>query len=68
MFFDSFTDFIEMGGHGRYVWMAYSIAMAVVLFNLISPLLRKKQFFAEQKRRLKRERMAAERQAQQGGE
>jgi heme exporter protein D len=68
MFFDSFSAFIEMGGHGLYVWMAYSIALAVVLYNLISPILRKNQFIAEQKRRLRREKQLAERQAAETAE
>ncbi len=68
MYFDSFSDFIAMGGHGLYVWLAYGIALAVVSFNLISPILRKKQFMAEYQRRLKRERRLAERQSGEAGE
>ncbi len=60
MYFDSFTDFIAMGGHGLYVWLAYSIALAVIAFNVLSPMLRKKQFVAEYQRRLKREQRLGE--------
>ena len=68
MFFDSFSDFIAMGGHGLYVWLAYGIALVVVLFNIVSPILRKQQFMAEYQRRLKRERKLAERQSAEAGE
>ena len=59
MYFDSFSELIDMGGHGPYVWACYTIALAVISFNVISPLLRKRQFLAEQGRRLRRERRAA---------
>lgn len=62
MFFDSFSDFLAMGGHGFYVWLAYGIAAVIFIFNVVSPLMRKKQFIAQQKRRLKREQRLAERQ------
>jgi heme exporter protein D len=60
MYFDSFADFIAMGGHGLYVWLAYSIALAVVIFNVLTPILRKKQFMVEYQRRLKREQRLGE--------
>ncbi|WP_421866662.1 heme exporter protein CcmD [Motiliproteus sp.] len=63
MFFDSFSDFLAMGGHGFYVWLAYGIAVAIIVYNVVSPLLRKKQFIEQHKRRLKREQRLAERQA-----
>ncbi|MEH6823967.1 MAG: heme exporter protein CcmD [Motiliproteus sp.] len=60
MHFNSFADFIAMGGHGLYVWLAYSIALVVIVFNVLSPILRKRQFIAEYKRRLKREQRLSE--------
>lgn len=63
MYFDSFSDFIAMGGHGLYVWLAYGIALVVVSFNVLSPILRKQKFMAEYQRRLKREQQLAERQS-----
>ncbi|MCW8884080.1 MAG: heme exporter protein CcmD [Motiliproteus sp.] len=55
MHFESFSDLIEMGGHGPYVWTCYAIAATILIYNIVSPLLSKKQFFDEQTRRLKRE-------------
>ena len=34
MTFDSWQAFIAMGGHGLYVWMAYSAALALLIANL----------------------------------
>lgn len=55
MSFESFAEFIDMGGHGSYVWLSYAIALAVVIVNIVSPLLQKRQIFSEQARRLRRE-------------
>lgn len=60
MYFDSFSDFVAMGGHGLYVWLCYAIAITIISFNIISPLLKSKHFFTQQSRRLRRERQRAE--------
>ncbi|WP_210395707.1 heme exporter protein CcmD [Motiliproteus sediminis] len=60
MYFDSFSDFIAMGGHGLYVWLCYGIAITILSFNIISPLLKSRNFFNQQGRRLRRERQMAE--------
>ncbi|MEH6649228.1 MAG: heme exporter protein CcmD [Motiliproteus sp.] len=62
MYFDSLADFIAMGGHGLYVWLAYSIALVIVVFNIASPILRKRQFMANYRKRLQREQRLAQRQ------
>ena len=33
MYFESFEAFLAMGGQGAYVWSAYGIAIAVLLWN-----------------------------------
>ncbi|MDX1451927.1 MAG: heme exporter protein CcmD [Oleiphilaceae bacterium] len=33
MSFDSFGDFIAMGGHGLYVWLCYGVGLLVLLLN-----------------------------------
>ena len=33
MYFESFDALLAMGGHGLYVWSAYGIAIAVLLWN-----------------------------------
>ncbi len=57
--FSSFSDFLNMGGHGLYVWISYGLAVIVLIFNIINPWLQKQQFFAEQKRRKRREQRAS---------
>jgi len=57
--FDSFSDFLAMGGHGLYVWLSYAIALFVIVINLVSPVLRKKQLVSELVRRLRREKNAS---------
>lgn len=59
MSFDSFSDFLAMGGHGLYVWLSYAIALFVIVINLVSPVLRKKQLISELVRRLRREKNAS---------
>ena len=34
MMFDSWQAFLAMGGHGLYVWLAYSAAVALLVANL----------------------------------
>ncbi|WP_436792265.1 heme exporter protein CcmD [Amphritea atlantica] len=53
--FESFAEFIDMGGHGLYVWLSYAIALAVIVINIVNPLMQKRQIFSEQARRLRRE-------------
>ena len=35
MSFHTFTDFIEMGGHGFYIWSAYAITLIVFIANVL---------------------------------
>ena len=34
MQFDNLADFVAMGGHGLYVWLAYFVTIGVFLLNL----------------------------------
>lgn len=54
MNFDSFRAFIEMGGHGFYVWLSYALALAVVVYNTMAPLVRRRRFLAAQRGRVRR--------------
>lgn len=55
MSFASFNEFLAMGQHGLYVWSAYGITLAVLLINVLSPLLARKRYVHEEARRLRRE-------------
>ena len=55
MFFDSFAEFINMGGHGMFVWLSYGAAGLVVAHNFISPLLTRKKVIKDIERQMRRE-------------
>ncbi|NQD38217.1 heme exporter protein CcmD [Permianibacter sp. IMCC34836] len=41
--FSSFADFLAMGGHGFYVWLAYGVGLLIFLFLLLEPVVRRRQ-------------------------
>jgi len=43
MQFDSLAAFIDMAGHGQYVWMAYAITLGTWLGLVIAPMLKRKR-------------------------
>ena len=53
--FESINDFIQMGGHGYYVWSAYLISLSVLIWLVVSPLQRKRKFIKEMIRQQRRE-------------
>lgn len=55
MHFESFSDFIHMGGHGIYVWLCYLLGLVVIAGNLIGPVLKRKSLTKNLIRRLRRE-------------
>lgn len=54
MQFDSFQSFIEMGGHGFYVWLCYGFVAVIWLYLALSPTLEISAFFKQEKQRQKR--------------
>lgn len=55
MYFESLSDLIAMGGHARYVWSCYLIALLIFILNLALPVIARQRFFNDQSRRLRRE-------------
>lgn len=55
MSFDSFSDFLAMGGHAVYVWSCFALGLVVMLGNVIAPMLERKKLISEQLRRIRRE-------------
>jgi heme exporter protein D len=51
MYFESFTDFIVMDGHGIYVWTVVAISTVFILTLVLSPIRAKKQFFKQEYQR-----------------
>lgn len=56
MQFDSFAEFIAMGRHGFYVWLAYGLSALIVIYNVLAPLMRRRKLMKEQAQRIRRER------------
>jgi len=54
MQFESLAEFIQMGGHGAFVFSVYIISAVVLIVNVILPLRQKRRFFADQAERQKR--------------
>ncbi|WP_036860677.1 heme exporter protein CcmD [Porticoccus hydrocarbonoclasticus] len=53
--FDSFQHFLQMDGHGAYVWSAYLIAILVMVWLVVSPLFRQSGVRQAVARELRRE-------------
>jgi heme exporter protein D len=57
--FESFGDFLAMGGHGLYVWLSYGLTLAVVVLNVFAPISGRRRYLREQAD-VERRRQAAE--------
>ncbi len=55
MNFNSFSEFLAMGNHGVYVWSSYGISFAILLLNVVLPLLARQRYLKDEARRLRRE-------------
>ena len=55
MYFDSFSEFFNMGGHGLYVWLAYGVSAVLLVINIVLPVMHKRQLVKEQARKQRRE-------------
>jgi heme exporter protein D len=55
MAFESFTDFLDMGGHGLYVWLCYGLGLVTILLSLVLPVQQGKSIKQDLRRRLRRE-------------
>lgn len=55
MSFNTVSEFVQMGGHGLYVWTSYGIALIVLGYNIINPMVIHRNFMKMQKQNLRRE-------------
>ncbi|MDN3487492.1 heme exporter protein CcmD [Pseudoalteromonas sp. APC 3694] len=55
MQFDSFSDFIAMGGYGFYVWLSFGTCALILLGILFSSLRDKKQILESVEQQIARE-------------
>lgn len=51
----SLESFLHMGGYAAYVWTSYGITAAVLLWNLLMPVLQRKQLLRQLALKQKRE-------------
>ncbi|MGI9301975.1 MAG: heme exporter protein CcmD [Gammaproteobacteria bacterium] len=49
------SEFLHMGGYAFYVWTSYGLALIILLFNLVSPVVQRRRLLHEMARNLKRE-------------
>ncbi|MBN4075796.1 MAG: heme exporter protein CcmD [SAR86 cluster bacterium] len=56
--FNSFSEFLAMGGYAIYVWSAYAFFVVILVFNIWQPMLARKKYF---KLLLRREQVQQER-------
>ena len=55
MVFTSVSDFLYMGGHGLYVWLAYAAGAIVLIYNIAEPAMQKKAVLKKLAQQIKRE-------------
>jgi heme exporter protein D len=53
--FDSWQDFLYMGGHYPFVWSSYAIGVLGIVITLVRPLRARRRFFSEQAQQLRRQ-------------
>lgn len=53
--FESIQEFIQMGGHGPYVWSAYVISLSVLIWLIINPIRRKTKLLKDIARQQQRD-------------
>lgn len=53
--FENIQEFIQMGGHGPYVWSAYVISLSVLIWLIINPIRRKTKLLKDIARQQQRD-------------
>lgn len=54
-YFDSWSEFFAMDGHGGFVWAAFVLTWLVLGYLLLSPWLAHRRWLREQRQRLRRQ-------------
>ncbi|KAA6209524.1 heme exporter protein CcmD [Avibacterium paragallinarum] len=62
MFFESVSDFLNMGGYGFYVWLSYGLSFLALAGLIVQGMLRKKTLIKE----IQREQQRVKYQSSQG--
>jgi heme exporter protein D len=53
----NWSDFFNMGGYAFYVWTSYGLTFAVLVLNIVQPLMQRKQTISRVRRAIRREAM-----------
>ena len=48
--FHSFSDFVQMAGHGPYVWACYLITFVALVYLAVAPIRKRKALYSELQR------------------
>ncbi|MBN2700192.1 MAG: heme exporter protein CcmD [Methylohalobius sp. ZOD2] len=51
----NWPEFFHMGGYGAYVWSAYGLAAVVLVWNMITPWLKRREVMRKLKRLYRQE-------------
>jgi len=51
----NWSEFFHMGGYAFFVWTSYALTFAVIIANIILPIMQRKKVIARIKRAIKRE-------------
>lgn len=54
MFFESVSDFLNMGGYGFYVWLSYGVSFLAIVGLILQGVMSKKKLINEIKREQQR--------------
>jgi heme exporter protein D len=55
MAFETFSDFLNMGGHGLYVWLSYGLGLLTIALCLYLPIIQGREMRRSLRRRIQRE-------------
>ena len=55
MAFNSFADFLNMGGHGLYVWLSYGLGLITIALCIYVPIAQGREVRKSLRRRILRE-------------
>ncbi|AJQ96723.1 heme exporter protein CcmD [Gynuella sunshinyii] len=53
--FESFSAFLQMGHHAKYVWLSYGSFAIGVVYLIVAPKIRQRQFVKQQLQKYRRE-------------
>ena len=53
----SWSEFFAMGGYAFYVWTSYGIALLVLIYNIVMPMIHRKKVISRVKRAIRREQL-----------